>query len=130
MMPDEIRMRARSRVKRIVGKVMLFVVLMPVVMFLFIEAVLHLWNWLMPAIFHLPAISFWQALGLMVLSWILLGGRRGMGGWRPRHGGRWRKRMHERWEEMTPEEREKFREWIRSRCGQGPVGAEPRESGS
>ena len=126
MTPDEMRMRATGKVKRIVGKIMLFVVLMPVVMFLFVEAVLHLWNWLMPAIFHLPVIGFWQALGLMVLSWILLGGRRGMGGWRPHNRGRWGKRMRERWEEMTPEEREKFREWMRSRCGQGAAGAEPK----
>lgn len=124
---DEKRMRAAGKVKRIVGKIVAFLVLMPVAMFLFVEAVLHLWNWLMPAIFHLPAIGFWQALGLMVLSWILLGGRRGMGGWRPHYRGRWRKRMHERWEEMTPEEREKFREWIRGRCGQGTMGAEPKE---
>jgi hypothetical protein len=30
----------------------------------------------------------------------------------------WRRRMMERWEKMTPEEREKFREGLRGRCGQ------------
>jgi hypothetical protein len=30
-----------------------------------------LWNWLMPDIFGLPTISFWQAWGLVVLSHIL-----------------------------------------------------------
>ena len=34
----------------------------------------HLWNWLMPAIFGLKTITFLQALGLVVLSKILLGG--------------------------------------------------------
>ena len=29
----------------------------------------------------------------------------------------WRRRMHERWEHMTPEEREKFRQGVRERCG-------------
>lgn len=29
-----------------------------------------LWNWLMPVIFKLPEITFWQALGLNVLSGI------------------------------------------------------------
>lgn len=33
-----------------------------------------LWNWLMPAIFNLPTISFWQAWGIMVLSSILFKG--------------------------------------------------------
>ena len=30
-----------------------------------------LWNWLMPTIFGLPLITFWQAVGLNVLSTIL-----------------------------------------------------------
>ena len=37
------------------------------------QAVLQLWNWLMPDIFGLRPISFWQAVGLMGLSWILFG---------------------------------------------------------
>ena len=74
---------------------------------------MSLWNWLMPALFGLRAITFWQALGLLVLSRILLGGFRG----RPGHSTHWRRRMHERWEQMTPEEREKFRQGMRERCG-------------
>jgi len=30
-----------------------------------------LWNWLMPTIFNLPEITFWQALGINALSTIL-----------------------------------------------------------
>lgn len=30
-----------------------------------------LWNWLMPTIFGLPHITFWQAVGLNLLSSIL-----------------------------------------------------------
>ena len=30
-----------------------------------------LWNWLIPTIFGLPYITFWQALGLNILSTIL-----------------------------------------------------------
>ena len=30
-----------------------------------------LWNWLMPNIFGLPEITFWQAIGLNFLSTIL-----------------------------------------------------------
>lgn len=74
---------------------------------------MSLWNWLMPALFGLRAITFWQALGVLVLSRILLGGFRG----RPGHSMPWRRRMHERWEQMTPEEREKFRQGMRERCG-------------
>ena len=54
--------------------------------------VMSLWNVLMPGIFAVRAISFWQALGLLVLSKILFGG------FRPytRGGPRWRRRMMER----------------------------------
>ena len=30
-----------------------------------------LWNWLMPVIFGLPEITFWQAIGLNLISTIL-----------------------------------------------------------
>jgi Ca2+/H+ antiporter, TMEM165/GDT1 family len=76
-------------------------------------AVKLLWNWLMPGIFGLHTISFWQALGLFILGKILFGGFRGRPG---RGGGHWRARMRERWERMTPEERQRFQEGIKSRC--------------
>jgi hypothetical protein len=81
--------------------------------------VMSLWNWLMPTLFRLPAVSFWQSMGLLVLSKILLGGFRG----RPGGGMHWRRRMMERWEQMTPEEREKFRQGMRGRCGPFEPGA-------
>lgn len=84
-------------------------------------AVMSLWNWLMPALFGLHTISFWQALGLLVLSKILFGGFRGPRG--PHM--HWRGRMMERWAQMTPEEREKFREGMKVRCG--PFGARTAE---
>jgi len=71
--------------------------------------VMSLWNALMPGIFALRTISFWQALGLLVLSKLLFGGFRPSGGAR----GHWRRRMAERWEHMTPEEREKFKQGMR-----------------
>jgi hypothetical protein len=85
--------------------------------------VMHLWNWLMPTLFGWHLISFWQAVGLLVLSKILFGGFRGGPG---RHL-YWRRRMMERWERMSPEEREKFRETMRGRCGSfGASVAEPK----
>jgi hypothetical protein len=78
----------------------------------FAFVVMGLWNWLMPALFGWHLITFWQALGLLVLSKILFGGFRGG----PHRNWHWRRRMMERWEQMTPEEREKFRESMRGRC--------------
>jgi hypothetical protein len=71
-----------------------------------------LWNWLLPAIFGLPEITFWQAIGVLALSRILFGGF-GMHGGGPR-------RLRNRWEHMTPEERERFRQGMRDRWGFGP----------
>ena len=75
--------------------------------------VMSLWNWLMPALFGFRMINFWQAVGLLVLSKILFGGFRG----RPGRRMHWRWRMMQRWEQMTPEERDKFREGMRGGCG-------------
>lgn len=36
-----------------------------------------LWNWLMPTIFGLTKISFWQAFGLNLLSYIFFGPKNG-----------------------------------------------------
>jgi hypothetical protein len=77
------------------------------------ELVLHLWNWLVPALFGWRQITFWQALGLLVLCRILFGGFGGHG----HNRSKWRRPTSERWEQMTPEEREKFRQGLRSRCG-------------
>jgi hypothetical protein len=76
-------------------------------------AVMLLWNSLVPELFRGPALQFWQALGLLLLSRILFGGLR-RGSWH----GHWRQRMwRERWESMTPEERERLREQFQRRCG-------------
>jgi hypothetical protein len=98
--------------RRIV-RVLRFAVIAVVAITVFSFVVMNLWNWLVPSVIGWHSINFWQALGLLVLSKILFGGFRG-GPWRGMH---WRHRMMERWQQMTPEEREKFREGMRGRCG-------------
>jgi hypothetical protein len=85
------------------------------------EIVHQLWNWLLPPLFGWRQITFWQALGILVLCRILFGGFGGHGGSRSR----FRRRMAERWESMTPEEQERFRQGMREHCGFGP----PRDKG-
>lgn len=46
----------------------LFTILIVAVIALVPAICMWLWNWLMPDIFGLETINFWQALGLMVLS--------------------------------------------------------------
>jgi hypothetical protein len=64
-----------------------------------------LWNALLPEIFHLPEITFWQSLGLLFLFRLLFGG---MGGHHARHSNHCRNNIREKWQNMTAEERENF----------------------
>ncbi len=70
--------------------------------------IMGLWNWLMPALFGLKPIGYWQAWGLLILCKILFGGLHGG------HRGRWHPRMVAN---MTPEERERFRQAFEQRWG-------------
>jgi hypothetical protein len=88
------------------------------------EIVMHLWNWLLPMLFGWKLITFWQALGLLVLCRILFGNLGGHGPDRSKSP----RPSAERWEQMTPEEREKFHQDMRSRwCGPGAPAGEPKE---
>jgi len=87
------------------------------------EVVLHLWNWLLPPLFGWRLITFWQALGILVLCRILFGRIGGRGFYRSN----FRRRMGERWERMTPEERERFRQGMRDRCGFGAPETESKQ---
>jgi len=88
------------RKKRVAKAILIAAIAIP----LFGWVVMSLWNWLMPAVFAVKPIGFWQALGLFLLSRILFGGFGGNGGRRHRPH-----RMMEQWELMTPEERVRFR---------------------
>ena len=87
--------------------------------------VMGLWNWLMPDLFGWRTIGLWQAIGLLVLSRILLGGLLGR-----RHGMHWRERMAMRWEQMSDDERARFREGMRRRCGHAEARTDASSSAS
>jgi hypothetical protein len=87
------------------------------VVFAFIggEVVMRLWNWLLPDLFGFKQLTFWPALGLLILCRILFGGFGMRGGGLNRS--MFRRRMAERWDRMTPEEREKFCGGLHGRWG-------------
>lgn len=68
-----------------------------------------LWNWLIPVIFGLELINFWQALGLLVLSRLFFGGF-GKFWLSHRMDGlhRHRNPLFEKWAEMNDEQRKEF----------------------
>ena len=105
----------RKRVGRIIAIAIAFTLVVLMAVFGMGWAVLHLWNWVMPDVFGLRTIGFWQAMGLMCLSWILLGGPGWMGPRTRRYSytrGDW-----QRWQQMTPEQRAAFREGLRGQWG-------------
>ncbi len=106
----------RWRVRRIVGFAVGAIVVFVMAVTALSLLTMLLWNALVPALFNGPTVTFGQAIGLLLLSHILL---RGASPWRGGGWGRerWRRRFEEKLRAMTPEERERFeQEWGR-RCG-------------
>lgn len=97
---------------RWIFRILRFAVILTVAFLAIGFVVTRLWNFVMPPLFGFHVITFWQAVALAVLGKLLFGG------FHPRPRGMfWRRRMMERWEQMTPEQREKFREGMRGGCG-------------
>jgi len=79
--------------------------------------VMFLWNWILPGVAHAGKLNYWQALGLLVLCRLLFGnfnkgGHGGHNGFRERARG-----MRAKWDSMNEEERAKFKEEYKRRCG-------------
>ncbi len=77
----------------------------------FSTVLMLLWNVLIPDIFGLTTINFWQAGGLAIISKMLFGGfpdRRSHGFNEQRERLFGNNPIHEKWMNMSPEEREEF----------------------
>jgi magnesium-transporting ATPase (P-type) len=85
------------------GKFGLVFIIITVVMTLL---VMSLWNALIPELFGLKTISFWSALGLLILCRVLFGGM-GMGPMMFKMA-RDNRQLHERWMNMSEEEKQAF----------------------
>lgn len=85
------------------------------VILLFGWIVMLLWNAILPSTVHAGEITYWQAVGLLILTRILFVGFGGK-----RFGGPgFKERMYwkQNWSNMTDEEKAKFKEQWRMRCG-------------
>lgn len=96
---DEVRQAVARDVSQAIAKKVAIGVAVLVGFILFIAVggvvVLLLWNWLLPDIFGVRQITFWQALGLLALCRILFGGfghHGGSSGGARRQREWWRKR--------------------------------------
>ena len=91
-MPD----RRGHKVLKIVGWTFGGILLAAVFALVFGLVVKALWNWLMPAVFGLGTITYWQAFGLVILAKLLFSS------FHPHHkdhSSPFHKRFHDRWKE-------------------------------
>ena len=93
-----------------------------VALLLFSAIVMVLWNAILPDVTGVKAISFEQALGILVLSKILFGGFHNRSGWQRGNHNQWRNKFQEKLGHMTPEEKEKFKAEWRNRFRGGRCG--------
>jgi hypothetical protein len=76
---------------------------------------MYLWNWLVPDLFNGPEITYWKALGLLVLTKILFWG---FGGKRHHYSEGehpWKRRFANKFSNMTPEEREAMKQKMKEK---------------
>ena len=115
----------KPQVKKLIWIAPLAILGMVLFMFIGGQIVMHLWNWLLPPLFGWRELTFWQALGTLVLCRILFGG---FGGGSGRHS-----RRHKRDGENMPQKlRERIRErmserWSDRASGEGWSAGETRE---
>ena len=78
--------------------------------------VMFLWNAILPSLLNLNSITYWQAVGLVILCKILFGSfRPGRSNGRPPFG---RSHLKDKWATMSEEEKVRFREEWKKRCEQ------------
>ncbi len=122
--------------RRMAGWIILGIFGVAAFILIFGAVIMWLWNALMPAIFHLGIITYWQAVGLAILARLLFGFMHGSPGHRHRgHCGPWGRRFHrydddrcrdysDKWryyEQYWNEEGEKaFDDYIKRKSGESP----------
>jgi len=92
-----------SKVFRIIGWTVLGVCLAVVFALVFGLVVKWLWNWLMPALFGLGTITYWQAFGIVILAKLLFGS---FGGHHKDTSDHFKSKFHDKWHKPFGEEDE------------------------
>lgn len=96
------------------GKRLFFIPLMLTGGALMVALLMVLWNWLMPPIFGLITLTYWQAGGLLLLSKLLFSGFNfNKRGHKPPFA---RNSMKNKFMNMTQEEKETFKAKWKEKC--------------
>ncbi|MEM1320643.1 MAG: hypothetical protein AAGG75_10335 [Bacteroidota bacterium] len=107
--------KARFRGKPWPVKLLFFLLAAAAFLLLVGGAIMWLWNAILPDLVGVKPIRFWQAVGLLLLVRLLMGGLRyGLFGSK-RHYAR-KRRWKEKWMNMSEEERQEFKNRWKERC--------------
>lgn len=99
------------------NKKKLFFIIPFFILFAVTGVVMWLWNAILPEITGVSMVTYWQAMGILVLSKILFGG---FGGFRKHKGDCHKERLKNKLRNMSPEERETFKQqWKERFSGKG-----------
>lgn len=82
-----------------------------VILFALSGIVMWLWNAILPEVTGVASVTYWQAMGILVLSKILFGGFHGF----RKHRDYKRRHFYHKMKNMSPEEREKLKEKLRDK---------------
>lgn len=97
-----------------VKKAIFIPILIAAGVFIFGHVTMYLWNAILPAVIGVQAITFWQAIGILILSKILFSGFHGRHGHRGFHDHG--KAMREKWMNLSPEQKENLRKKWWGKC--------------
>jgi hypothetical protein len=102
-----------GKVPRIVKWTVIGITVATIFALIFGLVVKALWNWLMPVIFGLGVISYWQAFGIIILAKILFSGMGGHHG-PDKHGPPFvgQRRFYDRW--WREEGKSAFDSWLKN----------------
>lgn len=107
------------KTRRIAKIVLLVLVVGPIAVLAFGGLIMYLWNAILPALLGVSVISFWQAVGLLVLCKILFGSM-GSGGGGYRRRKQWGgppSHLREKFMNMSEEEKAAFKEQWKKNWG-------------
>lgn len=89
-----------------------FFIIPVILLFAVTGIVMWLWNMVLPNILEVKTITYWQAMGILILSKILFGG---FCGFKKHHHNIHKNNFFHKLKNMTQEEREKFKDQWKQR---------------
>lgn len=113
-------------------RILAWIALGLIAVFAFGFVTMLLWNWLVPALFSGPVVTFWQAMGLLLLSKFLFWGFGAKRGCYPHHrarsGWNWNDKFYDKFSSMTPEDRAALKQKMKEKWCHWDANVSPKDA--